>query len=219
MVAKDLRSAAIVEGEGFKQLLSYLEPGYTVPSAVHVMDVVRRKFAVAKSKLQGILSTNESKYAIITDIWTSFSNDAYISLTLHFIDNSWELKSYTLATYPFPEQHTGDHIVEKLKEILNEYNIANDSVVAIVHDQGSNFQWAGRLLAEEKHWRSVNCAAHCLQLCVLEGFGISAIAQVLVVAKSLVKHFHHSARATEALHKRLESMNQPRRKLINECKT
>jgi len=106
MVAKDLRPAAIVEGEGFKRLLSYLEPGYIIPSAVHVMDIVRRKFAVAKGKLEGILSVNESKYAITTDIWTSFSNDAYISLTLHFIDNSWELKSYTIATYPFPEQHT-----------------------------------------------------------------------------------------------------------------
>jgi len=47
-------------------------------------------------------------------------NDAYISLTLHFIANSWELKSYTLATYPFSEQHAGDNIVEKLKEVISE---------------------------------------------------------------------------------------------------
>ena len=219
MVAKDLRPAAVVEGEGFKRLLSYLEPGYTIPSSVHVMDIVRRKFLAAKEKLGEILSANESKYGITTDIWTSFSNDAYISLTLHFIDNSWELKSYTLATYPFPEQHTGDNIVEKLKEVIKEYNITDDKVAAIVHDQGSNFQRAGRVLAEEKKWKSVNCAAHCLQLCVVEGFGINTIAQALGAAKSLVKHFHHSARATEELHKRQESMNQPRRKLINECKT
>ena len=84
---KGLCPAEIVKGEGFKRLLTYLLPGYTVPSAVHVMDVVRCKFAVAKSKMQGILSANESKYAITTDIWTSFSNDAYIFLTVHFIDN------------------------------------------------------------------------------------------------------------------------------------
>ena len=216
MVAKDLLPAAIVEGEGFKRLLSYLEPGYIIPLAVHVMDIVRRKFAVAKEKLERILSANESKYAITTDIWTSVSNDAYISLTLHFIDNSWELKSYTLVTYSFPEQHTGDNIVEKLKEVINEYNITDNNVVAIVHDQGSNFQRAGRVLAKEKQWKSVNCAAHCLQLCVIEGFGISAIAQALSATKSLVKHFHHSARATEGLHKWQESMYQPRRKLINE---
>ena len=150
MVAKDLRPAAVVEGEGFKQLLSYLEPGYIIPLSIHVMDIVRRKFL---AELEKILSANESKYGITTDIWTSFSNDAYISLTLHFIDDSWELKSYTLATYPFPEQHTGDNIAEKLKEVIKEYNITHDKVMAIVHDQGSNFQRAGRVLAEEKSGR------------------------------------------------------------------
>jgi len=95
-----------VEGKGFKRLLSYLEPGYTIPSAVHVINIVRLKFDATKEKLERILSVNESKYTITTNIWTSFSNNAYIYLTLHFIDNSWELKSYKLATYPFPEQHT-----------------------------------------------------------------------------------------------------------------
>ena len=101
---------------------------------------------------------------------------------MHFIDNSWELKSYTLATCPFPEQHTGDNIVEKLKEVINEYNITDNNVAAIVHDQGSNFQRAGCVLAEEKQWKSVNCAAHCLQLCVIKGFGISALPQTLGAA-------------------------------------
>ena len=40
-------------------------------------------------------------------------------LTVNFIDDCWEIKSYTLATYLFPEQHTGDNIVEKLKEVVS----------------------------------------------------------------------------------------------------
>ena len=35
-VAKVLRSAAVVNGAGFKRLLSYLEPGYAIPSSVHL---------------------------------------------------------------------------------------------------------------------------------------------------------------------------------------
>ena len=50
MVAKDLRPAGVVEGEGFKRLLSYLEPGFTIPSSVHVMDIVRHKFLAANWK-------------------------------------------------------------------------------------------------------------------------------------------------------------------------
>ena len=76
-----------------------------------------------------------------------------------------------------------------------------------------------RLLEDEKQWKSVNCAAHCLQLCVIEGFSINTIAQALAAVKMLVLHFHHSVRATEELQKKQESMSQPKRKLINDCKT
>ena len=58
-----------------------------------------------------------------------------------------------------------------------------------------------------------------LKPCFIEGFGINIIPQALGAAISLVKHFHHSAQATEELHKRQESINPPRRKLINEYKT
>ena len=47
------------------------------------------------------------------------------------------MKSYTLAMYSFPEQHTGDNIVEKLKKVVSEYDINDNSIFAIVHDQGS----------------------------------------------------------------------------------
>ena len=37
MIVCDLRPAAIVEGSGFKALMSYVEPGYRVPAATHIM--------------------------------------------------------------------------------------------------------------------------------------------------------------------------------------
>jgi len=51
VVAKDLQPAAVVDGAGFKRLLLYLEPGYAIPSSVHVLDVVHRKYTMAKEKL------------------------------------------------------------------------------------------------------------------------------------------------------------------------
>ena len=175
---------------------------------------------MAKEKQRILVeSENTAQYSLTTDIWTSFANDAYISLTFHFIHECWELRSYTLATYLFPEQHTGDNIVDKLKEVVGEYEINDNNIFTIVHDQGSNFQHAGCLLEADKQWNSLNCVAHCLQLCVIEGFGRNAIAQALAAAKTLVKHFHNSAQATEELRKKQESMNQPTHKLINDCKT
>ena len=143
MIARDLRPAAIIEGEGFKQLLSFSEPGYVIPSSVHLMDVVCRKYTMAKEKLKRILAENKTKYSLTTDIWTSFANNAYISLTTHFIDDCWQMKSYTLATYSFPKQHTGDNIVEKLKEVVSEYDIPNKNTWG-VKKSGAN---------QKQHWK------------------------------------------------------------------
>ena len=106
MIARDLQPAAIVEGEGFKRFLSFLERGYVISLSVHLMDVVCRKYTMAKEKLKRILADNKTKYSLTIDIWTSFDNVGYISLTTYFIDDCWLMRCYTLAMYSFPEQHT-----------------------------------------------------------------------------------------------------------------
>ena len=131
------------------------------------MDVIGQKYTIAKEKLKRILAENTPKYSLTTGIWTGFASDAYISLIVHFVDDYWKMKNYT--TYSFPEQHTGDNIMEKTKEVVSEYEIDDNSIFAIVHDQGSNFQRVVCLLKDDDQWISVNCAAHCLQLCVIEG--------------------------------------------------
>ena len=56
----------------------------------------------------------------------------------------------TEELFPFPEQHTGGNIVDKLKEVVGEYEINDNNIFAIVHDQESNFQRAGCLLEADK---------------------------------------------------------------------
>ena len=48
MVARDLRPVSIVEGDGFKWLINYLEPEYRVPSHTHITSVCHRMFQVER---------------------------------------------------------------------------------------------------------------------------------------------------------------------------
>ena len=48
MVAMDARPTATVEGAGFKRLLNYLEPGYKVPSAVHIALCLHERYSQVK---------------------------------------------------------------------------------------------------------------------------------------------------------------------------
>ena len=136
MVAMDARPTATVEGTGFKRLLNYLEPGYKVPSAVHITSCLHERYSQVKGVVMEYLQS-ASYIALTSDVWTSLATQSYISATAHFVTSEWELNSCVLQTLHFPESHTGVHVSEKLKEICSNFSVSYDKVVAVVHDHGS----------------------------------------------------------------------------------
>ena len=42
-----------------------------------------------------------SEHCLLTDIWTSRNNDAYMSLTLHYITHEFQLKKFVIYCSPF----------------------------------------------------------------------------------------------------------------------
>ena len=52
------------------------------------------------------------------DIWTSITIDAYITLTVHFLSEAWEMCSVVLGTKPLSDRHTGENIVAWMEEML-----------------------------------------------------------------------------------------------------
>ena len=79
--------------------------------------------------------------AFTTDIWTSRSQDSYISLTLHFIDKFWHLHRLTPFVKPFPQRHTGVNISIGLSDMIMELNL-NDADIDLtcVNDNASNMK-------------------------------------------------------------------------------
>ena len=219
LVALDVRPVRFVEGEGFCRLLRFIEPGYRIPSCKHITNLLQTKHLKGKQLLKEKLRREVSALALTTDIWTSSANDAYISLTAHYISPDWVLCSCVLETQVFPEHHTGCNISNKLQSIVKSFDIDSGSVIALVHDQEANIQLCGNLLFEEVGWESINCAAHKLQLCIDEGLKDPTIARAVGAARKLVGHFKHSALATAELKKRQEQMGVKHKKFIQDCPT
>ena len=91
MIVLDLRPVRAVEGHGFKDLMHYLKPGYTVPSRKHFTKLLRHKHSLSKEKLCSKFEETDS-IALTTDIWTSAATEAYITVTAHYIEIATKLK-------------------------------------------------------------------------------------------------------------------------------
>ena len=109
----------MVEGEGFRELLSCLEPGYTIPNRKYFSSNIQHKHVLGKQKLKLKMEKEAQSVALTTDIWTSVAVEAYMTVTAHYIDPNWVMQAFVFETFAFPERHTGVTIGEKLKELGN----------------------------------------------------------------------------------------------------
>lgn len=138
MIVLDFQPLSFVENKGFKDFAKSLNALYTIPSRKYVTNtLLKEKYHHVKSKIKEMLC--EVKYvSVTTDIWTSDSNIAYVSLTCHF---SYEdkLVSQVLSTDEISGTHTGENIGNTLSKIMNEWGII-DKVVTVVFDNGSNIK-------------------------------------------------------------------------------
>ncbi|MGH0136564.1 UNVERIFIED_CONTAM: hypothetical protein FKN15_034921 [Acipenser sinensis] len=84
MIMKDLRPISIVGGEGFRNFLELLEPGYQLPSRTFFTQMIEKKYVDTMENIKAELKPAE-KIVLTSDIWTSLAIEAYMSVTAHFI--------------------------------------------------------------------------------------------------------------------------------------
>ena len=162
-VAKDLRPPAIVEGEGFKELISELDPRYVLPSR---RKLVRDDLPALQNKVREGLHRqleNTHSLSLTTDLWTSVSNTGFIALTAHFLDNEKNLQAKLIGCESFTERHSSINILEKLKEMMAHFKI-EEKVVGCTTDNGANIVKAVKDLGVFH----IPCLAHKLNLCAVE---------------------------------------------------
>jgi hypothetical protein len=92
-------------------------------------------------------------------MWTDdYRKISYISLTVHYIDETWQINEQILAASKFPDlKHTANNIKKVILNILKSYNLTPDSMMKrymFVTDSGSNF------VAAFKGLNHMPCFAH-----------------------------------------------------------
>ena len=137
MVIKDLVPIRIVECEGFRDLLSLIEPRYRMVSRDHIQRKLLPQF---KSKVEKVIMTmlqEAESCSVTTDVWSSRRMHAYLGVTCHFITRSWHLESVLLSCSHLRGRHTGVNILAEFEEAVEKFNILQ-RLFRVVTDNASN---------------------------------------------------------------------------------
>ncbi|KAL2095672.1 hypothetical protein ACEWY4_007820 [Coilia grayii] len=106
------------------------------------------------------------KLSLTTDGWSSLATESYVTVTAHFIDEDWEMRNVTLDTSELQTAHTAANVFTCISNILREYHIEHESVLAITTDNVTNY-----VNAVERHLgiTDIPCMAHTINLAARKG--------------------------------------------------
>lgn len=221
MIALDYQPLSLVENTGFINYSKLLQPLYQLPSRKTLSTkLIPNAYNKIRTQLTDVLT--QVKYvSITTDIWTSDSNRAYMSVTSHFTFNN-KIMNCVLNVKEIPVAHTGQNISSALLDCFNEWGI-NEKIVTIVSDNGANVKSA---IVQHLQKRHHPCVAHTLNLCVTDSLNakdqdkiMEVVKPLLSKCKAIVGHFKHSVTACEKLKTMQQQMKLPELKVIQDVST
>ena len=151
IVATDMQPSSIVDDKGFNKFVHLFDSRYQLPSRRTLMRKLPEKYKEVKARVKNQLNS-ASHICLTTDIWISRTSQGYITVTCHFINESWKMQSFVLETFNLCVSHTAENIAAELKRIADEWEITA-KVVALVTDNAANVVAAVRIVG----WKHIPC--------------------------------------------------------------
>ena len=168
------------------------------------LELITSTFDTKRMEIIKKLRQVTGQFSLTSDMWTSTINrEAFLGLTIHYIDSNWNLCNFLLDIFPFTIKHSGMNIAQEIMRVLEEFNITG-KIIALTTDNDSAMLVCGKELASTfnnefssmgfSHYR---CAAHVLNLGVKKGLKI--ISNSVVKARKIMTMIKNSTRHCDSL--------------------
>ena len=117
-IMKDMDPVATEECSGLKHLFKSLNKRYAVSSQKYFSQTaVPNMYEICCEKEATELKSVQY-FAATSDLWSSTRMEPYLSLTLHYMDDEWNLHNRYLKTAYFPDDDTSE-IAQGLRNMLS----------------------------------------------------------------------------------------------------
>ena len=126
----------VVDNDYFRALIHKLDSRYLVPNRTKIKTLVMNQFEERRRRLVNDLSKLPDKIALTTDMWTSIKKEAFMGVTIHYVNEQWKLQSFLLDIIHFTTRHTGINMVNALISLLEEFQLSS-KVIGITTDNAS----------------------------------------------------------------------------------
>lgn len=205
-VIKSRRPFSMVEDRYFREFCNSMDPNKSIilrrDLATRLVSNCRDLTCHVIKKLEEALSLS-----LTFDIWTaSNSVRSFITITCHFIDEDWELRSCILDFHRLEYPHDANTISSSLITTIQRFKL-RERVISITADNASVNTCAIDLVKQEFNLGDrfgfldlqVRCIAHILNLAVKKA--LSVLDDDLKIIRIVIKKITSSTKQTEIFDK------------------
>ena len=111
---------SFVEYDGFRDVFKYSNRDVKLISRNIVTSNVWKFYLNEKENVKNELAKISGRVCLTSDLWTSYSQEGYIYLTIHYVNLNQKLNSKILAFCDMPPPHLGIEIAKMIMELLLE---------------------------------------------------------------------------------------------------
>ncbi|KAL2904603.1 putative AC transposase, partial [Bienertia sinuspersici] len=172
---------SIVEHVKLREMLSYLQPKVRHVTRNTILRYCLLEHERLKSFLRECLSELNSRVCFTCDCWSACTSRGFLTLTAHFVDNNWNLKSRILNFRYFPPPHRGVDISLFVVGLIKEWGLETKVFSMTCDNAGAMDVMVRRLKSDLHSFRPlplngrffhVRCCAHILNLIVQSGMNV-----------------------------------------------
>lgn len=202
MIARDFQPFNIVNDPGFRDLLEFIDPRYQLPCRQTLTNrIVPGIFENCKIATADILS-KVNYIALTVDGWSSASQDAYLGLVGHYIDENWKMQKILIDLIHVRSiSEDAETIAQEVKKVCEELRIFN-KIVCIVTDEAAPMIAA---VVNELKKIHIPCFCHVLNTIIRnaitkglegeKGSDTKAFSDLFSKNRAIVSFFHRSNKA------------------------
>lgn len=165
----------------FTAFVNALKPSFHIPSRVTIAEThLPNYYNTERAKLDSLIE-NSNHISILSDGWTSITNEPIINYILQINNQTYFYKSEPTTTH----SHTAEYIASGLMEVINQ--ISSSKIISITTDNASNMVSAlSKIRTIYPHIIPIGCLSHKLTLLAQDFYKESTIETIINQAKTTV---------------------------------
>ncbi|CAG8777481.1 12142_t:CDS:2, partial [Cetraspora pellucida] len=135
----------VIENKKFNDLVAILNPWYKLPSRQTISIKIQELYEKQYENLKNYFKNHDSKM--------TYTHQAYMLITFHWIDNKWKMYHILLDLVPLHERHTGKTIANTVYNTINYFDL-EENIISVTTDNASNmdiFKYEFEWLLFENH--------------------------------------------------------------------